>query len=59
MCTVWVCGSSARADKAEKQTIEAGDIASAVEEENRVRKLKEYEALRDQLLNLKKEHEKD
>jgi Cdc6-like AAA superfamily ATPase len=47
------------ADIAQRQTIEAGDIASAVEDENRVRKLKEYEALRDKLLNLKKKHEKD
>jgi len=47
------------AEKAGKQTIEAGDVASAVEEENRVRKLKEYEALRDKLLNLKKKYERD
>jgi Cdc6-like AAA superfamily ATPase len=47
------------ADTARRQTIEAGDIASAVEDENRVRKLKEYEALRDKLLNLKKKYEKD
>jgi hypothetical protein len=46
-------------DEVRRQTIEAGDIASAAEDENRVRKLKEYEALRDQLLKLKKKHEKN
>jgi len=48
-----------QAEKAQKQTIEAGDIASAVEEENRVRKLRELEVLRDKLLKLKKKYEKD
>jgi cell division control protein 6 len=47
------------AEKARRQTIEAGDIASAVEEENRVRKLRELETLRDKLLKLKKKYEKD
>jgi Cdc6-like AAA superfamily ATPase len=46
------------ADKAGKQTIDAGDVASAIEEENRVRNLREVEALRDKLLKLKKEFEK-
>jgi len=46
-------------DKVRRQTIEAGDIASAAEDENRVRKLKVYETLRDQLLKLKKKHEKN
>lgn len=48
-----------QAEKARKQTIEASDIASAVEEENRVCKIKELEALRDKLLKLKKKYEKD
>ena len=47
------------AEKARRQTIEAGDIASAVDEENRVRKLGDLETLRDKLLKLKKKHEKD
>lgn len=51
--------AAVQAEKARKQTIEAGDIASAIEEENRVRKIKELEALRDKLLKLKKKYEKD
>jgi len=47
------------AEKARRQTIEAGDIASAVEEENRVQKIRELEALRDKLLKLKRKYEKD
>jgi len=47
------------AEKAGKQMIEAGDIASAVKEENRVCRIKELEALRDKLLKLKKKYEKD
>jgi len=47
------------AEKARRQTIEAGDVASAVEEENRVRKLRDLETLRDKLLKLKKKYEKD
>ena len=47
------------ADKVRRKMIEAGDIASAAEDENRVRKLKVYETLRDQLLKLKKKHEKN
>jgi Cdc6-like AAA superfamily ATPase len=46
------------AEEAQRQNIIAGDVASAVEEENRVRKLREMEALRDKLLNLKKKYEK-
>ena len=46
------------AEKDRRQTIEEGDVASAVEEENRVRKIRELEALRDKLLKLKKKHEK-
>jgi Cdc6-like AAA superfamily ATPase len=46
------------ADKAGKQTIDAGDVASAVEEENRVRNLRELETIRDKLVKLKKEFEK-
>jgi Cdc6-like AAA superfamily ATPase len=48
-----------QAEKAQKQKIEAGDIASAVKEENRVRKIRELEALRDKLLKLKRKYEKD
>jgi hypothetical protein len=33
-------------------------VASAVEEENRVRKLRELEALREKLLKLKKKYER-
>jgi Cdc6-like AAA superfamily ATPase len=47
------------ADTAQRQTIEAGDIASAFKDENRVRKLREFEALRDKLLKLKKKYERD
>jgi cell division control protein 6 len=47
------------AEKAGKQTIDASDVASAVEEENRVRKLREYEGLRDKLLKLKKKYQRD
>ena len=46
-------------EKAGRQRTEAADIASAVEEENRVRKIRELEALRDKLLKLKKKYEKD
>ena len=48
-----------KAEKTQKRTIEAADVASAVEEENRVRKLRELEALRDKLLKLKKKYERD
>jgi cell division control protein 6 len=48
-----------KAEKAQKRIIEAADVASAVEDENRVRKLRELEALRDKLLKLKKKYEKD
>jgi cell division control protein 6 len=47
------------AEKARKQTIDADDVASAVEEENRVRKIKELEALRQKLLNLKRKYDRD
>jgi Cdc6-like AAA superfamily ATPase len=47
------------AEKAKKQVIEAADVASAVEEENRIRKIRELEVLRDKLLKLKKKYEKD
>jgi cell division control protein 6 len=47
------------AEKTRKQTIEPTEIASAIEEENRVRKLRELEALRDKLLELKKKYQKD
>jgi Cdc6-like AAA superfamily ATPase len=47
------------AEKGRRQTIEAGDVASAAEEENRVRKLRDLETLRDKLLKLKKKYEKD
>ena len=47
------------AEKAGRQRTEAADIASAVEEENKVRKIRELEALRDKLLKLKKKYEKD
>jgi cell division control protein 6 len=47
------------AEKGRRQTIEAGDVASAVEEENRVRKIRELEALRDKLLELKKKRKRD
>jgi cell division control protein 6 len=46
------------AEKAQKRTIEAADVASAVEEENRVRKLRELEALRDKFLKLKKKYQR-
>jgi uncharacterized protein (DUF4213/DUF364 family) len=46
-------------EKARKQRIEAGDIASAVEEENRIRKIRELEDLRDKLLKLKEKYRKD
>jgi hypothetical protein len=47
------------AKKAQRQTIIAGDVASAVEDENRIRALKEYETLRDKLLKQKKKYERD
>jgi hypothetical protein len=46
------------AEKARKRTIEAADVAPAVEEENRVRKLRELEALRDKFLKLKKKYQR-
>jgi cell division control protein 6 len=47
------------AEKTGKQTIEPDDIASALEQENAFRKIKEYETLKHKLLKLKKEHEKN
>jgi Cdc6-like AAA superfamily ATPase len=47
------------AEKAGRQRTEAADIASAVKEENKTRKFRELEVLRDNLLKLKKKYEKD
>jgi len=47
------------AEKTGKQTIEPCDVASALEQENAFRKIKEYETLKHKLLKLKKEHEKN
>jgi len=52
-------GTALLAEKAGKQTIEASDIASAIQEENRVGRIKELEALRDKFLKLKRKYEKD
>jgi hypothetical protein len=41
------------AEKARRQTIEAGNIASAFEEETRLRKLGDLEVLRDKFFKLK------
>jgi Cdc6-like AAA superfamily ATPase len=46
------------AEKVQKQAISPDDIASAVKEENRIRKIKEFEALRQKLLDLKKKYER-
>jgi hypothetical protein len=46
-------------DKTQNQTISATDVASAIEEENRIRKLKEIEALRDKLVKQLKKYERD
>ena len=46
-------------DKTQNQTISATDVASAIEEENRIRKLKEMEALRDKLVKQLKKYERD
>jgi cell division control protein 6 len=47
------------AEKAQRQTIIASDVASAVEKENTVRKFKKIEALRDKLLKQLKQYKKD
>lgn len=47
------------AEKTGKQTIEPRDIASALEQENAFRKIKEYETLKHKLLKLKEQHEKN
>jgi len=47
------------ADKAGRKAIGAGEVASAAEEENRIRKIRELEALRDKLLKLKRKYEKN
>jgi cell division control protein 6 len=47
------------AEKAGRQRTEAADIALAVKEENKTRKFRELEVLRDKLLKLKKKYEKD
>jgi Cdc6-like AAA superfamily ATPase len=47
------------AEKSQKKTIDAADIASAIKEENRVKRLKQLEALRDKFLKLKKKYERD
>jgi cell division control protein 6 len=47
------------AEKNHRETISAEDIASALEKENRIRKLKEIEALRDKLLKRLKKYERN
>jgi Cdc6-like AAA superfamily ATPase len=47
------------AEKARRQTIEAGDVASAVEEENRVRKMRDLDVLEQKLLDLKRKYHRD
>jgi Cdc6-like AAA superfamily ATPase len=46
-------------ERAQRQTIIAADVASAVEKENRIRKLKKIEALRDKLRKQLKQYERD
>ena len=46
------------ADKAQNQTISATDVASAIEEENRITKYQQTEALKDKLIEMKKRLEK-
>jgi len=47
------------AEKDRRQAVEASDIASAVEEENRVRKMRDLDVLEQKLLDLKRKYHRD
>ena len=47
------------AERTKKQTVDAADIASAINQENSVPKLRELKALKDEFLRLKKKYERD
>jgi hypothetical protein len=47
------------AEKNQRETLTAEDVASALEKENRIRKLKEIEALRDKLVKQLKKYERN
>ncbi len=47
------------ADRAGKKTIDTADIATAIEEESRVQKLKKLDAIEEELLKLQKRFERD
>jgi Cdc6-like AAA superfamily ATPase len=47
------------AEKDQRQTITTDDVASAIEEENRITRLQQIEALKDKLIEMKKRFSKD